>query len=361
MSEFTKTIIVDGDGGGDETNIAAAITALGGNGGVIYVEYFYNNGNYYPITNPISVPSNVTLIGKGNVILNVTSNESVFVNSQQLTGNERISISGFKIKIAYVEDDYTHPVVHFKQVTNCILEQLSILNDTGSIDPSADAILLEGSGSEDDTCIGNKISQCNINNFESGTGIHLKGGCRYNIVDANSIDQTSLNIHIEQAPKNIISDNILTNPSENESKGLHIDGSDHCNASGNIVSMHHGKGISLEKSQYCTLDGNSCSDNRYEGILLLGINDTPSSYNTISGNSCYQNGVNQSYDGIFLNAYAQYNSVIGNSCCLNSRNGIKEENSNNGYNVFNGNVCHDNGIANLNILNANSITTNNME
>jgi hypothetical protein len=36
MSEFTKTLIVDGEGYGDATNIAAAIAALDGPGGVIY-------------------------------------------------------------------------------------------------------------------------------------------------------------------------------------------------------------------------------------------------------------------------------------------------------------------------------------
>ncbi|MFA6472978.1 MAG: hypothetical protein WCU00_13165 [Candidatus Latescibacterota bacterium] len=111
MSEFTKTLIVDGvgGGGGNYATIKEAVDYFITNsiGGVVIVEQgsYDFDGTGYKTT--VSIPDNVTLIGKGDVILNITANIPVFRNSNYSSGtNERIEMSGFIIDINYSSGAY---------------------------------------------------------------------------------------------------------------------------------------------------------------------------------------------------------------------------------------------------------------
>ena len=89
--EFTKTEIVDGSTGAD---INAGIGELSPNGGVVIVE----QGTYVidEESDTISIPSNVTLIGRGNVVIEVTENVPAFENSGGADGNEAHHDIGFQ-------------------------------------------------------------------------------------------------------------------------------------------------------------------------------------------------------------------------------------------------------------------------
>jgi len=90
---ITKTVIVDLPGGSAAYHtIKDGVNAFT-NGGVVVVE----EGTYDIGTSDIvSVPSNVTIIGRGNAIIEVTARVSAFVNADQSNGNDSITISGFK-------------------------------------------------------------------------------------------------------------------------------------------------------------------------------------------------------------------------------------------------------------------------
>ena len=107
MSSFTKTKIVDCDGGGDFSTIREATDYFINNniGGVIYVEsgvYEIDGTNINGDKRTVIVPSNTTIIGRGNVEVRVTQPGTeeepiqAFTNSDWQDGNERITISGFK-------------------------------------------------------------------------------------------------------------------------------------------------------------------------------------------------------------------------------------------------------------------------
>ena len=104
MADFTKTIIVDTSGGGDSTTIQGGVDALGGAGGVVIVEQ-----ENYTISNEddtVKVPSNVTIIRRGNVIIEVDDGVTLFKNEGQddspKTSNDRIVIHLINKKSPYL-------------------------------------------------------------------------------------------------------------------------------------------------------------------------------------------------------------------------------------------------------------------
>jgi len=75
MSEFTKTVIVDPNHPDpDFRTIKQGIDELGGSGGVVIAEQgTYTLDDSDPNHSTISVHSNVTIIGRGNAIIEVTA------------------------------------------------------------------------------------------------------------------------------------------------------------------------------------------------------------------------------------------------------------------------------------------------
>lgn len=152
---FPKTLVV-APSGGDYTDIATAVNALSSTGGVVIVEEAE-----YTITgsNPISIPSNVALIGRGNARLKVTANVTAIKNSDQTNGNKRIMLSGFKITVDLTSGTLNVPLIHFKRVDNSVVEKLYLIGapDEGSdseVGVTASAICFEGTTGPT-YCIGN--------------------------------------------------------------------------------------------------------------------------------------------------------------------------------------------------------------
>ncbi len=133
MSLFSKTVIVDSDHieeqGKYYQTIEKAAKYFRDNeiGGVIIVESgtYIIDGTGYKTT--VLIPKNVTIIGRGNVIVKVTDeNQIAFRNADWVNGNERITISGFKIIVECNTIPYNKHLVDFRNVKNCIIEKLTI-------------------------------------------------------------------------------------------------------------------------------------------------------------------------------------------------------------------------------------------
>ena len=105
MSDFTKTLIVDPDitlNGTYPTppyfnTIKQAADELisSGSGGTIIVEQGTYEIDGTTGKETVEIPSNVTIIGRGNVMIEVTADVSAFKNADQTNGNEHIRIEGF--------------------------------------------------------------------------------------------------------------------------------------------------------------------------------------------------------------------------------------------------------------------------
>lgn len=394
MGEFTKTVIVDPDNPDpDYRTINQGINALNGNGGTIIAEqgtYAINSAS-----DTINVPSDVTIIGHDNAMIEVTGNVAAFKNADQVSGNERITISGFKIVVDYAPvgvepDEYRSNVIHFKKVKNCIIEKIFIMSAVDNVygifpgDPEtalenlypAIAIKLEGDNSASD-CTDNIIRNCTISGFGNsigegiinnkyGIGIMLNRGKRNKIIN-NFVSDSKYGCLVEQGPYNTISFNVFRNmvettitslaPSINNG-GLLVrkrESNDTNNTTivGNIIDNCVGHGISIIGVKGCTVQGNICTHNGYytqyvttpgdqrRNGICIAFNHADN--NTITGNIVSENASS----GIQLTGdeygTANHNTLSGNSCFNNTLFGIIISGTYNpDKNLFLGNICHGN-------------------
>jgi hypothetical protein len=129
MGSFTKTIIVDRTASGYPHTIREGVDLLPAQGGVVYVEsgeYEIDGTSNGEDKQTVDIPSNVTLIGNGNVVVNVKANIPAFRNKDyQSGGNSNITISGFKI-VFDTEALYEQNLIDFRNVKKCLLEKLYI-------------------------------------------------------------------------------------------------------------------------------------------------------------------------------------------------------------------------------------------
>jgi parallel beta-helix repeat protein len=281
----------------------------------------------------------------------------LFKNSDQDSGNSRITISGFQIKITRDqpnETDYTKDLIWMKKVMNCVIDNLSISKVSGTIASSKSAIKLEGDGTVNDvTCRGNVITGCSIQDFPYG--ICLTGYCKRNMVDGNQVTSCSKGIYLDCAPSNIIMNNVA---SDATGHGIHLITSNLNSIVGNHASANGDYGIFLEQTLGCAVQGNVCYANKQDGIHLKGISTTQyemAELNAITGNSCYDNDVT----GINLEGYSKHNTMSGNVCANPVDNPVTNEiveyGNNAESNLFVSNICHNGALT----TNGTSITANN--
>ena len=135
MSEFTKTVIVDPTETGYPHTIQDGINEIWDPPtvtacGVVIVEQ-----GVYEISSEsdiVKIPSNVTLIGRGNVIVKINGDFTAFQNFDQANGNSRIRISGFKIVVGEAaQQPYNSDVIYMKNVSDSIIEKLTITSEEG--------------------------------------------------------------------------------------------------------------------------------------------------------------------------------------------------------------------------------------
>jgi parallel beta-helix repeat protein len=377
MSAFTKTLIVDADPNApsDYHDIATAANYLSGvGGGKIIVEAgeYEIDGTAGKLT--VDVPSNTTIIGPGNVIVKVTANVPAFRNLHYNSGSDsNIVISGFKIIIAYEENDYsTHPI-WLQNTINCIVEKVYVtskyvVGETETlyrIDNNSNAIFLYGTaanGSHDNT-----IKQCWVEDYGKtegdeyyyGSGIGLFASSETednyiarNIVINNFTSNTLYGCYMVGARQTVVRGNVFScaNFSSGDIRSTGIS-SRYCDGSsiiGNIMRNNISHGIYISNSSNCTVFGNISSQNEECGIKV-NSGDVDSQYNTIVGNVCNESYIDPAHPygdqkGIFITGQdggkSMYNTISGNVCCNNQSTGIFEGTPGNAdNNVFLGNMC----------------------
>ena len=356
---FSRTVVVSG---GNSLAINNALNGMSSSGGLVIVEagsYTIDGSTNLSIT----VPSDVTLIGKGKVVLNVTARVPAIINADQVNGNTRIVISGFKIEINN-SNYYNSKAIYLKNINNSlIINNYITCVSTNGCDANAIAISLEGISSNS-ASKGNIISQNTIVNFGYtlsssnilyGYGIKLNSYCNENVIRNNYIKKCLCCIHIESSDRTIIANNIIYNALTTVSggviyrqghNGLQIRNSNYCTAIGNQANSNCEHGIYVSDSSNCTIKGNSCNLNSGAGIKLNA--DVNSDGNTITGNVCCNNGSNidEGKDGILFEGQnggsSNKNVVFSNVCNNNYRIGIYEVSSIGNYNCIVGNISENN-------------------
>lgn len=377
MSEFQKTIIVDLDHAEEKYHyrqtIKAAVVDLGSDGGVVIVERgtYTLNGTGNQTT--VEIPSNTTIIGRGDVTINVTSPDiSVFTNTEPTNGNSRINISGFKIVVNCTSNSYGDQndvsLIDMKRVSDSVIEKITVSVDQNSrgvyISQERKPAAIRFIGQDADHIFGgNVISQCHIENFGAlyngsynyGFGIHLSTYCQKNMINNNYIRACCTCCFIQNnSNHNVFSNNILCESADVAAGDYYRDrivghcgllvGCDYTNIIGNQIHNNTEHGIYLSTSKRCVVKGNIITENQVDGIKMY-LNVIHTEKNTIVGNICYGNGTGEfqgECSGIVLYAGSDYNNVFGNECISNYRMGINEVNSANPVpekNEFIGNLC----------------------
>ena len=350
MSEFTKTIIVDAAGGvgSNYTTIKEATQYFIDNeiGGVIIVEQgIYDiDGTGNKITIP--VPSNTTIIGRGNVVVRVTNpGYSAFRNAKFVDGNNHITLSGFKIVVACNSNSYNNHLIWMQNVSDCLIEKITIeapsdINPYGIVRGSY-AILLY-SFSSDKHCHSNIIRQCvvrefgtivsSVNKYGYGIGLTRQKDTQYfccdTIVKNNHVSGCLTSLYCSFAERIIIQGNIFT---RNKEMNISFDQVKNSIISGNQINETAAgtgsHGFYPSGCEGLIISGNIVCENRECGIkprFAGPVSDRiPDKYYTINGNVCNDNGKNSSGNGILLEGLAQRMTLFGNACYNNTNNGIR--------------------------------------
>lgn len=175
MGAFTKTLIVDSsliDPAPPYYNSikkAADNNDIKAYGGTIIVEqgeYVFSEsdeaGNW---NTTVHVPSNVSLIGTGNVVIRITNSAiSAFKNAN--SSNTNIKISGFKIIYDGPENEtLSMHLVYLTNCSKCRLKNLTITSNNKNIDKNSYAICF--TSNTQNTTRGNIVEGCRIHDYGS--------------------------------------------------------------------------------------------------------------------------------------------------------------------------------------------------
>jgi parallel beta-helix repeat protein len=314
MSSFTKTIIVDQTDPNYPNTIQEGVSLLPTEGGVVYVE----SGEYIidSDTETVKIPSNTTLIGRGNVVVKVTQPGTelnpinAFRNANLSTGNTNITITGFKIQVACENNPYRSHLIFLQNVSNCRLEKLYI-EDVSAYGVYRDttptkveeyvAIYIYSNGHN---CKNNTIIQCRIKNFGKDTGAlnfgygicfntqnAATGICCDSIVKNNYITNCLTNLYSAHSERILIRGNIFR-----ESRVCHINitqcknwiiKGNQMNFADSEIGSH---GVYLSGCEGSIIAGNIVHNNRKDGIKLRHAGELTSTHHcTVVGNVCMEN------------------------------------------------------------------------
>ncbi len=308
------------DGGSDQIEINAALSALGSTGGrVLLLE------GTFIVDGPINVPSNATLAGQGwGTVIKIkdalNADVKVVQNADQTNGNTNIVLRDFAIDGNKVNNTAgiqqglylyrtTYSLIVRLLVTNCrsygiYLDSSSNNTVTGNTCQGNNSYgIYLGSYSSNNTVIGNT---CQGNN---SYGIYLGSYSSNNTVTGNTCQGNDNGICLGFSSNNTVTGNTCQG---NNSYGIRLYNSSNNTVTGNTCQGNNSYGIYLGPScSNSTVTGNTCQGNNKDGIRLYN-----SSNNTVTGNTCLENSqaAHNTYSNIYVVADSNYNNIQANIC-----------------------------------------------
>ncbi len=303
-----------------QTTINSALTALGSNGGSVYLM----EGTYI-IDGSISIPNNVTLIGSGSgtviklknginadmnaiVATDTTTGTGVTVTNLRIDGNKANNSSG------------TQHGIYF-------------YNMGGGF----------GSSARQGAKI-NTVWMSQLRNY----GIMLENS--YNtIVSDSHVNASSMGLYIKNGAYMTISDNLLQG---NTTRGIYASPINQSTITGNTLESNSQYGLAIDgTSANNTITGNTITTTGTAGLLLAMAND-----NTVSGNRFRNNGGATTNQAVILFSASTGNTFTGNvitdtsATTTNYAIDVQDAGSTGNYfadNTLGGGSIHDLGTANI--------------
>ena len=132
------------------------------------------------------------------------------------------------------------------------------------------------------------------------------------------------------------------------SEGIVVDATstdNHINGNRLTDGLHYG---AVLNGAFNKVTDNTFAGHMFDGILVASMT------NTIHGNTCNNNA-----NGIYVaKENGDKNSIVGNICYQNLGYGLNINSLENAGNVATGNVCRDNGVADIRFVPGNTVETN---
>ncbi len=378
MPSYQKTVIVTPTYYGYPHSIQDGIRKLNGQPGTIIVE----SGNYdiLSLADAIHIPDNTSIIGTGNVNVNLKTPLSTALVSN--SGFNNIILSGINFILCEEVGLYLENLIFFQNTTNSIIDRVNVtaqrieLAQQGGV-----AILLYA---RDTFSKNNMISNCSVTNY-GGIGFYLTTCptptfpmpdiCSNNVVRDCYTNKVALGLGIVRASHNSILNNTFIDstgdrtlphhdPLNKGHDGIAVYGN-YNRIIGNDVSHNSEHGIYLSGCRNGVIQNNICNGNYSVGIHVryadeLGniIDDRD---NVISGNVCNDNGLDNAEGGcgIQMQEYANHNIVTNNICKNNKGDGLRVHLIGATGNIVSNNLCYENQDNQISIETLGNLVTDN--
>ena len=276
----TAELLVAADGSGDYTTIAAALTALGSNPGVIRIK-----AGTYNISSSINTTAGGQIfIGSGwdTVIDTTTNNIRAFVLDQSKCKVENVKIVGTRtvgslndgilissddcvVRNVRIDETGEHGI-YVSSANRTLIESCYIF------DCADDSIFISGSPKT-------IVTNCHILNSDK-VGVKMTGAATYSIITNNIIaDHSDDGIYMDDQDDCIIEGNILEgNGSAATEDGIHVYDCEDCIFIGNRVRGSAGYGLSLDAAatvaDRACIVGNILTNNTTGALDDNGTNTT---------------------------------------------------------------------------------------
>lgn len=322
------------DGTADQTEINAAITALGATGGAVILL-----DGTFAITASVTLASNVALVGQGaGTLLRVPNGHDADLHVIYANAKSNLLITNLQIDGNYANQTAGNmDGIYFYSVDKSMVVNNWIhgLNkpDWDFDWPNAADINLHIS--TNNIIAGNIVGWGKPGAVDLGAGILLAEGSDYNVVDGNVVDSGSLvgislidasnntitgntcqgngdmGISLEGGPNDNYNNTISGNTCQgNSTGGINIVYSHNTAVTGNTCQGNSWAGITLTIASNSTITGNTCQGNNHDGIKISSSSNNTVEGNTIEGNS---QGTHNTDDGIILDGESDYNNIQGNT------------------------------------------------
>jgi parallel beta-helix repeat protein len=311
-------VVVDSGGGGDYTDLEAAVANTPPDSTI-----FVKHGTYL-INNTMRPKAGVRILGEGygsHVRLAAGVNKSVFVVQEDNVVFENVRIDGNganqalasgntiyydrcqggRVSGCWVHDSAGYAIVAFPGVTHTIIEANHVFSAvqegielqgasyctvTGNVvrDCGENGIYLWNSTGvcELNAVVGNTVTDCNY------CGIQVTDNALYNVISGNTVLRGALHgIVVNNVGPTTISDNVVR---DNPRRGIFLENAPNSTVSGNVVANNGEMGIFINRTEGCSVVGNTSISNQWTGIEFGTYNPYAINGGVISGNVAANNG-----------------------------------------------------------------------
>jgi len=277
----------------DETEINAAITALGAIGGTVKLLE-----GTFTVDGAITLANSVALVGQGaGTIITIPDGHDAGIN-----------------------------IIYGTSISRVLIKDLMV--DGNRANQTAGVMY----GIYFDTVTYSRIEGCWVEDMYGGDGIHMMDVSDHNIISNNTIGgNAAIGLSIMTGHNNAImgntvegngddgicfgtasTDNIVASNTviDNTQYGICVEDSDYNVLEANTAQGNSFSGIFLHTADYNTADGNLVSANQQHGIYVW-----TGDHNTILGNTVINNGLNAdvTFDGINIRTDSNHNNVQDNT------------------------------------------------